>query len=389
MIKRLLAVFILLGLVSLAADMVYEGARSVSGAYLEYLRAPPIASSIVGVGEFIGYILRFVSGILASYLGSSVAFWGFIALGYAMNVMVLPLLGLTSFWWIVTALYLLERVGKGLRAPLRDVILAEVTEDIGKGKGFGLHEVMDQVGALAGPLLFAYMLKHYSYSKAFLVLLIPGILAMMFVFTAWSLYPKIRSVEVSSRRISFRGLGTRFWLYTSSMILQSLGFVHWAIASYFLKYWGVLGDAEIALLYAIAMGIDAAIAFPIGYLYDVIKFKSLFIAPIATLTIAPLLAAKNVVLGYMVAVLWGITMGISETIMRASIADIVERDKLAIAYGVFGMLYGVSWGIGGFILTFLLQTSVELLIVYATVTQMLSLIILIALNKQITSGKLR
>ncbi|MEM1646602.1 MAG: MFS transporter, partial [Ignisphaera sp.] len=360
-----------------------------SGAYLEYLRAPPIASSIVGVGEFIGYILRFVSGILASYLGSSVAFWGFIALGYAMNVMVLPLLGLTSFWWIVTALYLLERVGKGLRAPLRDVILAEVTEDIGKGKGFGLHEVMDQVGALAGPLLFAYMLKHYSYSKAFLVLLIPGILAMMFVFTAWSLYPKIRSVEVSSRRISFRGLGTRFWLYTSSMILQSLGFVHWAIASYFLKYWGVLGDAEIALLYAIAMGIDAAIAFPIGYLYDVIKFKSLFIAPIATLTIAPLLAAKNVVLGYMVAVLWGITMGISETIMRASIADIVERDKLAIAYGVFGMLYGVSWGIGGFILTFLLQTSVELLIVYATVTQMLSLIILIALNKQITSGKLR
>ncbi|MEM2296651.1 MAG: MFS transporter [Ignisphaera sp.] len=289
MMKRMLVVFMLLGLVSLAADMVYEGARSASGAYLEHLGAPPIASSIVGLGEFIGYILRFVSGVLASYLGSSAAFWGFVALGYGMNVMVLPLLGFTDLWWIATTLYLVERIGKGLRAPLRDVILAEVTEGIGKGKGFGLHEVMDQVGALVGPLLFAYMLIHYNYQIAFLVLLIPGIMAMLFVFTAWFLYPKIKSVEVSIEKIMFKSLGRGFWLYTFSMILQSFGFIHWAIASYFLKYWRILEDAEIALLYAIAMGVDAIIAFPIGYLYDKTKFKSLYITPITTLTITLLL----------------------------------------------------------------------------------------------------
>ncbi|MEM2029148.1 MAG: MFS transporter, partial [Candidatus Bathyarchaeia archaeon] len=128
--RRILVVFVLLGLISLAADMVYEGARSASGAYLEHLGAPPVASSIIGVGEFIGYFLRFVSGALASYLGSSVAFWGFVALGYATTLIALPLLAFAGLWWIAASLYLLERVGKGLRTPVRDVILAEVTEGV-------------------------------------------------------------------------------------------------------------------------------------------------------------------------------------------------------------------------------------------------------------------
>ncbi|MEM3165619.1 MAG: hypothetical protein QXM67_00715 [Candidatus Methanomethylicia archaeon] len=101
-----------------------------------------------------------------------------------------------------------------------------------------------------------------------------------------------------------------------------------AIASYFLKYWGILGDADIAILYAIAMGVDALVAFPIGYLYDTIKFKSLYVAPITMLMITLLFTAKITVLAYMMAVLWGVTMGVSETIMRASIADIVGRDVL-------------------------------------------------------------
>ncbi|MEM2163783.1 MAG: MFS transporter [Candidatus Bathyarchaeia archaeon] len=387
--RRILVVFVLLGLISLAADMVYEGARSASGAYLEHLGAPPVASSIIGVGEFIGYFLRFVSGALASYLGSSVAFWGFVALGYATTLIALPLLAFAGLWWIAASLYLLERVGKGLRTPVRDVILAEVTEGVGRGKGFGLHEVMDQAGALAGPLLFAYMLLNYDYSKAFLTLLAPGILAMIFVFTAWSLYPKIKSVEVLPRKVSFRGVGRRFWLYTLSMILQSLGFVHWAIASYFLKYWGILGDADIAILYAVAMGVDALVALPIGYLYDTIKFKSLYVAPITTLMITLLLTAKITALAYMMAVLWGVTMGVSETIMRASIADIVGRDGLAVAYGIFGVLYGVSWSVGGFIITFLLELSAPIALGYTSLTQALSLLMLAVLNRQISSESLR
>ncbi|MEM2293320.1 MAG: MFS transporter, partial [Nitrososphaerota archaeon] len=158
-----------------------------------------------------------------------------------------------------------------------------------------------------------------------------------------------------------------------------------AIASFFLKYWGIIGDAEIAILYAIAMGVDALIAFPIGYLYDVVKLKSLYIAPITTLMITLLLTTRTTVLAYIMAIFWGITMGISETIMRASIADIVNKDELAVAYGIFGMLYGISWSIGGFILTFLLQLSTSIAISYTILTQVLSILMLIILNRKFSN----
>lgn len=381
--KRTLLVFMLLGFISLFADMVYEGARSASGAYLEHLGAPPIASSIVGAGEFLGYVLRFVSGVLASYLGSSAAFWGFIALGYALNVTVLPFLAFAGSWQIAAALYLTERVGKGLRTPLRDVVVAEVSEEIGRGKGFGLHEVMDQAGALAGPLLVAFMLMCYGYARAFLSLLVPGALVMILVFTTWRLYPTIKSVKASACSFTYRGVGRRFWLYSISMVLQSAGFVHWAVASYFLKYWSVLGDAEIAVLYAIAMGVDAVAAFPVGYLYDAVKFKSLYIAPTAALAATLLLVTRSAAAAYAMAALWGVSVSVSETIMRASIADLVDTSRLAFAYGLFGMLYGVAWGVGGFVLASLLETSIPLAVLYATLTQAASILTLVELNRRI------
>lgn len=385
--RRTLAVFALLGLTSLAADVVYEGARSASGAYLEHLEAPPVAPAIIGAGEFVGYAFRFVSGAWVSYLGSSAASWGFMVLGYAVSAALLPLLAFAGLWWVAASLYLLERIGKGLRTPVRDAILAEVTEGVGRGRGFGLHEVMDQAGALAGPLLFAYALMHYGYSTAFLTLLIPGALAMVFLLTAWHLHPRIRSVEALPRKFSLRGMGGGFWLYASSMSLQSLGFVHWAVASYFLKHWGVLGDAEIAVLYAIAMGVDALVALPIGYLYDAVKLRSLYVAPAVTLMAALLLATRDAALAYVMAALWGVVMGASETIMRASIADVVDGGGLAAAYGTFGMLYGASWSLGGFILAHLLQLSAPVAVGYVAITQALSLLTLAMLNRRLSSRR--
>ncbi|MEM4798619.1 MAG: MFS transporter [Sulfolobales archaeon] len=378
--RKILLVFLLLGFVSLLADMVYEGARSVSGAFLEYLEAPSIASAVVGSGELLGYILRFVSGLAASYMGSSAVLWSFIIAGYAMNVLALPFLAFATTWSFAVSLYLVERIGKGLRTPARDVALAEVTEDLGRGKGFGIHEVLDQAGALGGPLLVAFMLARYGYPSAFLVLVVPGLAAMILILTAWRLYPRIRSVDTSSREISFRGLGRRFWIYTISMMFQALGFIHWAIVSYFLKYWGVLGDAEIAVLYAIAMGVNALVAFPIGYLYDRIKFRSLYIAPIATMFIPILLVLRTPQLAYVMAAFWGVVMGISETIMRASIADIMSGSKLALAYGVFGLLYGVAWTVGGFIVAPLLEISVESAVLYVVISQIISVAMIFRLN---------
>ncbi|MEM0216669.1 MAG: hypothetical protein QW612_03905 [Candidatus Bathyarchaeia archaeon] len=149
-----------------------------------------------------------------------------------------------------------------------------------------------------------------------------------------------------------------------------------------------MGDADIAILYTIAMGVDALIAFPIGYLCNAIKFKSLYIAPTATLMITLLLTTRIGALMCVMAVLWGVIMGVSEMIMRVFIADIANRDRLAIAYGIFGMLYEVLWKIRGFIITFLLQLLAPIAVGYTVLTQALSLLMLAVLNRQVKSERL-
>ena len=381
--RRTFLVFILLGLVSLTADMVYEGARSVGGAYIESLSGPPIASAIASTGDLLGYVFRFISAVIASYLASSAAFWGITIVGYAINLLFIPFLGFTNTWYIATALYLVERTGRGLRTPLRDVILAEVTEDMGKGKGFGIHELLDQLGAIAGPLLVSVMITLYGYRIAFLSLLAPAFISMSFVTTAYMLYPRLKSVELSPPKISFRGLGRGFYIYILSMALLSLGYVHWMNVSYFLKYWNTLTDSEIALAYMVAMLTDAAIAIPIGVLYDKIKFKTLYIAPTSAL-LATILFIYTPTLGkpiaYAMAGLWGVTMGCFETIMRASIADVLPQEKRALGYGVYGLIYGITWTVGSFIYSYILLVSSIIATLYAIITLVASALLIRQIN---------
>jgi MFS family permease len=384
--RRTLIVFIILSLVSLTADMVYEGARSVGGSYIEELGGPPVASATIASGDLIGYGLRFVSAVIATYLASSSVFWGIIIFGYALQLFAMPTLAFAYSWSVATALYLIERVGKGLRTPLRDVVLAEVTEDIGMGKGFGIHELMDQAGAVAGPLLVAFMISLYGYRSAFLALAIPGTISIALVLTAFALYPKLKSLEASRPSISFRGLGRKFYVYTLATILLSLGYVHWMNVSYFLKYWRVLGDADIALAYMVAMLTDAITAVPIGALYDKIKFKSLYLAPLSGLVSTILFIYTPTFMGageatartaaYVMATLWGVTMGCFETIMRASIADLLPPEKRALGYGVYGLVYGASWAIGSFIYVYLLLQPQPIPAIYATTTLLLSSILI-------------
>ncbi|HDD66562.1 MAG TPA: MFS transporter, partial [Nitrososphaeria archaeon] len=136
--RRLLQTFLALSLLSLFADIIYEGARSIGGAYLNLLAAPAIAAGILGFGELLSYLMRLVGGIAAQKASSGKVYWILIGFGYGVNL-VIPLLALAGSWEIALILFFLERIGKGIRAPPRDVILSEVTEGIGRGKGFGLH----------------------------------------------------------------------------------------------------------------------------------------------------------------------------------------------------------------------------------------------------------
>lgn len=135
--------------------MTYEGARSVTGPFLGMLGASATAVGIVaGLGELLGYGLRLASGYLAD---RTRRYWVLTVVGYLVNLGAVPPLALAGSWQAAAVLIIAERIGKAIRTPARDAMLSYATHLVGRGWGFGLHEALDQIGAVEGPLVVAWV----------------------------------------------------------------------------------------------------------------------------------------------------------------------------------------------------------------------------------------
>lgn len=376
-----LKAFIALSLVSLFADMTYEGARSVLGSYLQVLGGSAIAVGLIGVGEFISYFMRFVGGVLAGSFKSSRAYWAIVFLGYGINLLAVPLMALAGRWEIAIVLIFVERAGKGLRAPVRDVILAEITTEMGRGKGFGLHEVLDQIGAVTGPIIVSLSLlnSNMDYGFSYAVLAFPAVASLVFLGIAYLIYPSIKSFEIrkhATENGSKSRIGKEFWVYTISISLLSLGFIQWSIVAFHVRTVNIAPDYMIALMYTIAMAADAIVALPVGMLYDRIGVKSMLATPLIAVLIVPFLF-KGDISGVVVAsVLWGVVMAVSETTMRAAVADLVPFNQRPKAYGVFGFANGAAWMGGSLIIGFLYENNQLLILPYVIIVEAASMILL-------------
>lgn len=186
---------LIIDFMSFFADFTYKGLRSIIGQYLPLLGAGPLGINIItGFGEFLGYALRLVSGRSADQTG---LYWPIIISGYILQMSVVPLLALAHTWQMAGLLILLERVGKATRNPPRDAMLSHAAKQIGYGWAFGVHEALDQFGALFGPLFVALILqvKHYNYPFAFAMLAAPGGIMLLGLAVARYLYPRPQDLE--------------------------------------------------------------------------------------------------------------------------------------------------------------------------------------------------
>jgi len=376
--KRELITFVALSLVSLFADVTYEGARSVLGAYFKILGATAFIVGFITIGDLLGYLMRGVGGFLAGISRSSKTYWSIVLAGYGINLFAVPLLAFAGRWDLALALVLIERIGKGIRAPARDVILAEVTENIGKGKGFGLHELMDQIGGVTGPLFVAWSLysSANNYKFAFMLLSLPAVISIVMLLIALINYPEIKAIEKARSLRRTARLGSRFWFYTIAMVFLSLGYIHWSITAFHMKNIGITSDYMIAFLYTIAMLSDAIVAFPAGYLYDKVGLMTLLVTPPLAFTVMPLLLQGSLETIILATIAWGIVMGIYETNMRVAVADIVEPEARAYAYGIYGMAFGFSWAAGNILMGYLYGISRDFLMLYSLLMEIVAFTIL-------------
>jgi MFS family permease len=366
----------LMGIVSLFGDMTYEGARSITGPYLAVLGASAgIVGFVAGVGEFIGYALRLFTGHFAD---RARAYWLFTFAGYGL-VLSIPLMALAGYWQLAALLIILERMGKAVRTPARDAILSHATKQVGRGWGFALHEALDQVGGIVGPLIFyAIFLLKGSYSEGFTILWIPSLLMLGFLVIARIKVPASEKLEIPEGKGPYgkqekRKLPRIFWLYTTFTFLSVAGFSHFQIISYHFKTQAIVPDTYIPVFYAIAMGVDGLVALITGKLYDRVGLRSLIIIPVMTLPIPFLAFSHSYNLAFGGIVLWGAVMGIHETIMRAAIADLTPIERRGGAYGIFNALYGAAWFIGSTTMGFLYDRSISQLIIFVVLAEVIAL----------------
>jgi len=367
---------ILLGIVSLFGDITYEGARSVTGPYLAVLGASAsIVGLVAGIGEFLGYSLRLVSGYFAD---RTKAYWPITIIGYTLLISV-PLLAFAGYWQFAAFLIILERMGKAIRTPARDAMLSHATKQVGRGWGFALHEAVDHIGAIIGPLIFSavFILKG-GYREGFTILWIPAFLTLTILIVARIKVPSPERLETSEGRTEQdikekSRLSKVFWFYALFSFLSVAGFANFQLISYHFKVQSIVSDIQIPIFYAIAMGVDALVALIIGKTYDKIGLKSLITIPLLTLPIPFFAFSHSYSLVLISVVLWGAVMGIHETIMRAAIADLTPLERRGFAYGIFNTVYGAAWFFGSTIMGLLYDISISYLILFVILMEVLSL----------------
>ena len=380
--RNALRFIVLLGIVSLFADMTYESARSITGPYLALLGASATVVGLVsGFGELAGYALRLVSGYLTDRTGR---YWPVTIFGYVLNLFAVPALALTGRWELAVLLIIAERMGKAIRSPARDAMLSYASSQTGQGWGFGLHEAMDQAGAIIGPLILSAVLAYdYGYREAFGILVVPAILSISVLLAARHLFPRPRDFDLAPEALEAKGLPSVFWVYMVAIAFIGAGYADYALIAFHFDKSGLVPAAWIPLLYAIAMATDAVAALALGRAFDRVGLWTMVAATVASAAAAPLVFLGDLRLAAVGMALWGIGMGAQELVMRAAVAAMAPKERRGTAFGTMNMIYGMAWFGGSALLGVLYdQTSALWVALVSAALQLASVPVFVLLTRR-------
>jgi MFS family permease len=364
---------LLIGTLSIFADFTYEGSRSILGPFLATLQASGAVVGIVtGFGELMGYTLRLGSGRLADATGR---YWPITIFGYVVQMSSVPALALVHSWPAAAVLIVLERTGRAIRNPPRDVMLSHAGKRLGGfGWVFGLHEAMDQFGAMLGPLAVATVLaRRHNYHLAFAVLLVPAVVNLSLVLLARLVYPRPQDLEAEPQSVSTTGLPRLFWVYLGGAALVAAGFADYPLIAYHLSGAGTVRGDWIAVFYAVAMAVSGAGSLVFGRLFDRFGFSALIGLTLISALFAPLVFLGDFSVALVGAAIWGLGMGVHESIIPAAVAPMVPPARRASAFGLFTAGYGVFWFLGSAAIGILYDLSVPAVITFCVAAEIAAL----------------
>ena len=367
--QKALRFVVSLGIVSLFADFTYEGGRSILGPYLATLGASSLfVGAVGGLGEFLGYAMRLFSG---RFVDRTHRHWQVMAAGYAVNLLSVPLLALAGNPWFAGFLVFSERLGKGARVPPRDALLSRAGRELGHGFAFGLHEALDKIGAVLGPLLVAAAVAWSGYRLGFAALAIPAMLALLFLLRARGVEPEPAHRHAVAGDAHF---DARYYLYLAFSVISVFGFAQYILVAYHLQVAHRLSPALIPVLYGLAMGVDALAALASGRIFDRHGLKVLILLPLLSLPAIPLLfLSSDPAYIWLGAVCWGAALGVQQSTVRAGVATLTPEHKRGTAYGIFDSAFGLALLLGSLLLGELYSLSITWLVIVAVAFQIAAL----------------
>lgn len=392
---------ILFGIVSLFSDMTHEGASSIRGAYLSLLGASAATIGFIsGLGELIGYSMRYVFGKLTD---KSKQYWPMTIAGYVLDIIAVPALALVGEhgWIAACVLLVIQRMGKAIKKPAKDTIMSFAASQEGVGKSFGIQEVLDQIGAFIGPvLLYLVMLFKTEgttfeiYSTCFAVLAIPGAITLILLIVTRCKFPNPEHFEPEPKEYVPFKIKKEFILYIAGISLFAFGFIDYSIiimhvsrtysylASGLSETSALVSTGSLPLLYAGAMLVDAVAALFFGMMYDKNGVKALVWSTVISAPFAVLVFAFDSVPMLLIGVaLWGVGMGAQESILKAAVTSMVPKASRATGYGVFECSFGAFWFLGSWLMGVLYDVSIPAMIAVSVIAQLAAIPLYIGSSK--------
>lgn len=364
---------LMMGLVNLFADLTYEGGASINGQFLGTLGASGAAVSIIaGVGEFLGYSIRAVSGYIADKTGRT---WLITFIGYSINLLSVPALALVAHWPVAAALVMSERIGRAIRKPTVESMLSYTTGKYGKGWIFGVNTALDETGATMGPLLMSLVLfLHGDYRTGYSLLLISSVLALVALIGARVAFPEPSRFEELEQPTATETTFTKaYWLYMAAGACFAAGLMSYELVSFHLVKHNLIQEQLIPAFLAFATGCGVIASLVLGKAYDRFNLPVLLIAVALSAMFTPLVFFGDSRWIMLAMPLWGIGYATQDTLLKAIVADVMPAGQRNLAFGLFYTGYGGGWLIGSLVAGLLYEHSLLSLVLFAVGMQLASL----------------
>lgn len=300
---------------------------------------------IEGIAECTASVMRLSSGWLSDRIGRRKPFAAF---GYALSGVAKAGLAFAASWGFVLGMRFADRLGKALRTPPRDALIADSTADAHMGRAFGLHRAMDTLGAALGPLAGWWLLTRWQalgaegYRRMFLLSAIPATLAVLVLLVFVKAAPAAPRVARSfAQQAGALGPAFRRFLVVDAAFQLGNSSMAFVLLRTQAAGWSAGGVSLVYLAYNL---VYALLAWPFGGLSDRVGRRPLLLAAyVAYVAAYATLALHATKWGVFAAfLLLAVHSALIEGQARSLVADLVPRDLRATAYGVHATVAGLA-----------------------------------------------